>query len=306
MPPETATTLVKTAGQIRTSDGPFAETKEVLGGFDLIEVENLDAALEWARKCPARTGSSRCTRCSTSRRWAEPASRSPGGDHVAMNRRAARTSPVAAAFADHWPTVVARLARRYGDLSLAEECAAEAFAEAAVRWQQQPVREPGAWLWTVAQRRAVDRIRHDTQFARRLPLLAPEERGTAVADDPVTDHLALLFGCCHPALSRESQVALTLRAVNGLSLAQIAGVLHTSPDTLTRRLTRARTKLRANAVPFTIPAPEHWGGAAGAGSGGDPADLHRRAGQPWRSVADPRRPVRGGPLARVIGRAGRP
>ncbi len=166
---------------------------------------------------------------------------------------------MAAAFAAHWPTLVARLARRYRDLSLAEECAAEAFAEATKAWRGGMPQEPGAWLWTIAQRRAVDRMRREARFADRTHLLAqPNGPAPREADDPVTDHLALLFGMCHPCLSPDSQVALTLRCLNGLSTRQIATVFLTTTDTMTRRLTRARTRLAANAIPFQIPDPERW------------------------------------------------
>ncbi len=180
-----------------------------------------------------------------------------------MTGGSARASTVAAAFADHWPTLVARLARRYGDLALAEDCAAEAFAAAVPSWRLAPPDNPGGWLWTAAQRRAIDRLRQHGRWVDRAPLLAAHEvavdsRGEAPDVAAETDQLALLFGCCHPSLSTEAQVALTLRAVNGLSTEQIAKVFLTRTDTMTRRLTRAKTKLAANAVPFEIPEPEHW------------------------------------------------
>ncbi len=154
---------------------------------------------------------------------------------------------------------MARLARRYHDLSLAEECAAEAFVEATKAWRGGVPDEPGAWLWTIAQRRAIDRLRREARFADRAHLLAQPDGAVAQeADDPLHDHLALLFGMCHPCLSPESQVALTLRCLNGLSTRQIAAVFLTPTDTMTRRLTRARDKLAANAVPFRIPEPERW------------------------------------------------
>lgn len=168
-------------------------------------------------------------------------------------------SPVAAAFADHWPMLVARLARRYGDLTLAEDAAADAFAEATEAWRLAPPRNPGGWLWTTAQRRAVDRLRHASSVTRRAKLLAETPEVDAIGSTSAEyDQLALLFGCCHPSLSGEAQVALTLRAVNGLSTHQIAAVFLTRTDTMTRRLTRAKAKLAANAMPFEVPGPEHW------------------------------------------------
>lgn len=173
-----------------------------------------------------------------------------------------RTSSVSAAFAEHWPVIVARLARRYGDLALAEDCAADAFAAAVQSWRVEPPTNPGGWLWTAAQRRAIDRRRrgataatHAAEVMAGQPITEPADAGQPNAS---LDQLALLFGCCHPSLSGEAQVALTLRAVNGLSTRQIAEVFLVSVETMTRRLTRARTKLAANAVPFEIPEPEQW------------------------------------------------
>lgn len=179
-----------------------------------------------------------------------------------------RSSAVASAFAEHWPVIVARLARRYGNLALAEDCTADAFAAAVAAWRVERPTNPGGWLWTTAQRRAIDRLRRGNTEAAYAPQLAARtgDRGSSVEPDPThsdteqpgTDELALLFGCCHPSLSPQAQVALTLRAVNGLSTRQIARVFLVSVDTMTRRLTRARTTLTANAVPFEIPDPEHW------------------------------------------------
>ncbi|MFV0458487.1 MAG: RNA polymerase sigma factor [Actinomycetales bacterium] len=184
---------------------------------------------------------------------------------MSTEHRSARDSPVAAVFGEQWPLLVARLVRRTGDLSLAEECAGEAFVEAVATWGSSAPANPGGWLWTVAHRRAVDRLRRAERFATRVPVLAQEETawdagpdGERHRDDPVTDHLALLFGCCHPALSSQAQVALMLRYVNGLSSAQIARVLLVSQDTMTRRLTRAKAKVTAARVPFAIPDAEHW------------------------------------------------
>ncbi len=176
-----------------------------------------------------------------------------------------RNSVVAAAFAEHWPVIVARLARRYGDLALAEDCTADAFAAAVHAWRVERPANPGGWLWTAAQRRAIDRLRRRGTEAAHAAEVGAHQTASQEADvdqaglePPGTEELALLFGCCHPSLSPPAQVALTLRAVNGLSTRQIAQVFLVSVDTMTRRLTRARTKLAANAVPFEIPDPEHW------------------------------------------------
>ena len=174
-----------------------------------------------------------------------------------------RASAVDAAFAREWTPLVAALARRFGDLGLAEDSAAEAFAEAARTWGDTPPERPGAWLQTVARRRAVDVLRHREGFAARAPLLVastegPPSEASAVDDDPVDDQLALVFGCCHPAVSMDARVALTLRAVHGLSTAQIADAFLVGHETMTRRLHRARTKVRDGGIGFRIPEREHW------------------------------------------------
>ncbi len=152
--------------------------------------------------------------------------------------------------------MVAVLVRDIGDLDLAEDVAQEAFVEAARRWEHDgwPDR-PAAWLLTTARRRAIDRARRDQRFADRVPALVA--RRLARSDEPsghelVDDQLALLLGCCHPALAADAQVALTLRVVAGLSTAQIARAFFVSESTMGRRLSRAKTKIRGAGIPFTV------------------------------------------------------
>lgn len=161
-------------------------------------------------------------------------------------------------FRAEWFGLVATLVRDIGDLGLAEDSAQDAFIEATVNWPTtgSPDR-PGAWLLTTARRKAIDRVRRDARFAERLPhLLEPvivNDPGTNTAPTgPLDEQLALLVGCCHPALAPESQVALTLRAVAGLSTAQIARAFFVSGSIMTGRLTRARTKIREARIPFVL------------------------------------------------------
>ncbi|MCB0970022.1 MAG: RNA polymerase subunit sigma-24 [Acidimicrobiales bacterium] len=165
-------------------------------------------------------------------------------------------SPVAQVFADAWPQLVATLVRDLGDLALAEDCASDAFVEAAARWGSDgsPDR-PAAWLLTTARRKAIDRVRRDQRFADRLPALAEraERGGEPRSHDLVDDQLALIFGCCHPSLAADAQVALTLREVCGLSTGQIASAFLVPPETMAKRLVRAKAKIRAAGVPFTVP-----------------------------------------------------
>lgn len=167
-------------------------------------------------------------------------------------------SAVDAAFRTEWPRLVATLTRELRDLQLAEDVAQEAFAEAARRWRTDGApRAPGAWLLTTARRKAIDVIRRDRRFEDRLPALAeaaerpPDERRL------VDDQLALVFGCCHPALSVEAQVALTLRSVAGLTTEQIAHAFLVPTATMAKRLVRAKHKVRAAGIPFVVPEPDH-------------------------------------------------
>ena len=144
-----------------------------------------------------------------------------------------------------------------GDFDLAEDAAAEAFAVAAQRWPSDGVpSNPAAWLVTTARRKAIDRLRRDRVLADKLRLLEAGARG-AEQDMQTTEipdeRLELIFLCCHPALAREAQVALTLRAVAGLSTEQIARAFLVPAETMKRRLTRAKTKIAAAGIPFRVP-----------------------------------------------------
>ena len=166
--------------------------------------------------------------------------------------------------------MLASLIGYFGDFDLAEEAAAEAFAVAAQRWPSGGVPDnPGAWLVTTARHRAIDRLRRDRVLASKLPLLAPEPTTDepaeeAMAGPPIPDErLELIFMCCHPALAIEAQVALTLRAVAGLTTEEIARAFLVPAETMKRRLTRAKAKIKAAGIPFGVPAasrlPERLG-----------------------------------------------
>jgi len=156
--------------------------------------------------------------------------------------------------------VLACLIGYLGDFDLAEEAAAEAFAIAAQRWPGTGMPDnPGAWLVTTARRRAIDRLRRDRVLAAKLHLLAetePSDPGEdAMADAPIPDErLELVFMCCHPALAAEVQVALTLRAVAGLTTEEIARAFLVPAETMKRRLTRAKSKIKVAGIPFAVPA----------------------------------------------------
>lgn len=162
--------------------------------------------------------------------------------------------------------VVATLAKTTGDLGLAEDLSQEAVVEALEQWPERGVpSNPGAWLTTVAKRRAIDgwrrRERLDDRYAALAHDLADETERSDHADtwQPIDDDvLRLIFVACHPALSRESQVALTLRVVGGLTSEEIARMLLVPVATVQARITRAKKTLSAAAVPFEVPDPAAW------------------------------------------------
>ena len=160
---------------------------------------------------------------------------------------------------EEWARVVATLARRFGDLDIAEEAAAEAFAVAVQRWPSGGVPpNPGAWLTTTANHKAIDRIRRekkrdDKQWeARMLSEDGPPEPLGAIDDE----RLRLIFTCCHPALAMEARVALTLRMVGGLSVAEIARAFLAQESTVGQRITRAKAKIKAARIPYRVPSAE--------------------------------------------------
>jgi RNA polymerase sigma-70 factor (ECF subfamily) len=170
-------------------------------------------------------------------------------------------------FRDEWGRVLASLIGYFRDFDLAEDAAAEAFAIAAQRWPSDGVPDsPAGWLITTARRRAIDRLRRDHILAAKLRLLAAAEAAAQppAGQDPAEDivdttaipdeRLELVFMCCHPALAVEAQVALTLRAVGGLSAEEIARAFLVPPETMKRRLTRAKSKIKVAGIPFGVPS----------------------------------------------------
>jgi RNA polymerase sigma factor (sigma-70 family) len=167
------------------------------------------------------------------------------------------------------PQALGALVRRYGHFDVAEDAVQEALLAAAVQWPEAGLpANPRAWLITVASRRLSDRLRADGARSRReaaaaalaLPgdLLAPAADDDRPADRD--DTLALLFLCCHPALSPTSQVALTLRAVGGLTTAQIASAFLIPETTMGQRINRAKQRIRGAGIPFRMPRPDEWDG----------------------------------------------
>ena len=164
---------------------------------------------------------------------------------------------IARAHHEEWARVVAGLARRFGDLDLAEDAAAEAYVAAVERWPRDGIPpKPGAWLTTTATRKAIDRLRRESrrdakhQAAYMLSDDTPPEPTGPVEDD----RLRLVFICCHPALSMEARVALTLRLHGGLTVDEIAHAFLVPETTIAQRITRAKAKIKAARVPYRVPS----------------------------------------------------
>jgi len=157
--------------------------------------------------------------------------------------------------------VLAATVRVTGDIDLAEECVQDAYARALASWGTAGIpTKPGAWLTTVARRRAIDVLRHTSTHDRALPLLvervtAPDP-GELDSPDVTDDRLRLIFTCCHPAIAPEAQVALTLRLLCGLTTAEVARAFLVSEPTMAARITRAKKKIATARIPYRVPPVE--------------------------------------------------
>lgn len=203
------------------------------------------------------------------------------GTAAASTRRPDAEAALVRAFADEWGSVVATLIRTTGDWALAEDATQDAFAAAARRWPDDGVPDrPGAWLTTVARNAARDRLRRGAAEARALRRLAadPTDPAGVVGDagGPAPDshdddagaaagasldatvpddRLRLVFTCCHPALPPEARIALTLRTLCGLTVAEVARAFGVSEPAMAKRLVRARQKIAHARIPYRVPGP---------------------------------------------------
>ena len=165
---------------------------------------------------------------------------------------------VAEAHRRHWTQVLATTALLTRDLDLAEECTQDAYEQALRAWPDHGIPDrPGAWLTTTARNRARDVLRRESAFRRAMPLLVPEQTEpgpeSGFGDD---GRLRLIFTCCHPALSGDAQIALTLRLVCGLSTAEVARAFLVREPTMAARITRAKKKISTARIPYRVPSPD--------------------------------------------------
>ena len=161
---------------------------------------------------------------------------------------------------EEWGRILASLVSGLNDLQLAEDCLQEAVISALDHWGKNGLpRSPSAWLITVARRKALDKLRRAQNFARKeneiAYLLELENRSL---DDPMTEtipdkRLDMIFTCCHPALERKSQVALTLRTLGGLSMDEIAAAFLDKPSSMQKRITRAKQQIARGGIPYEVP-----------------------------------------------------
>ena len=175
------------------------------------------------------------------------------------------SAAIAQAFREERAIVLATLIRQAGDFQLAEDAVQEAFEGAVTAWRRDGVpANPGAWITTAARRRAIDRLRRNRSVADRAERLAELTRLDDQHEEPtmddesaiVDDRLRLIFTCCHPALAMPARVALTLRALGGLSTGEIARAFLVAEPTMGKRIVRAKRKIAEAHIPYRVPADE--------------------------------------------------
>ena len=274
---DSATSVRVREGETEITDGPFAVTKEVLAGYYILECADLDEALKRGRAVAKRAlrdgggASGHGARSMVERvaqRGRRPARRGGGrfGVSCGANPADAVSAAIERAFRDERAIVLATLIRLAGDFQLAEDAVQDAFEAAVTAWRRDGVpASPGAWITTAARRRAIDRLRRDRSVADRAERLAEltrldaqheEERSMDAESSIVDDRLRLIFTCCHPALEMPARVALTLRALGGMTTGEIARAFLVAEPTMGKRIVRAKRKIAEAHIPYRVPADD--------------------------------------------------
>ena len=259
-------------GNTTVIDGPFAETKELVAGFSIWEVASMDEAVEWVKRSPLRDSEVELRKVLDAEDFDESFAAEIA---AAEERRRAEptakpvvTSATQQAIDAVWriesARLIAGLARVVGDVGLAEDLAQDALVAALEQWPESGVPDnPGAWLMAVARRRGVDTIRRAVTLQSKVELLGRELSDHETPMDEIEfdphvedDVLRLMFTACHPVLSVEARVALTLKMVAGLSTEEIARAFLVQTTTMAARITRAKKALTEANVPFEVPVGE--------------------------------------------------
>ena len=259
-------------GNARVIDGPFAETKELVAGFSIWEVASMEEAVEWVKRSPFRDGEVELRKILDADDFGESfAAEIAAAEERLRAEPAARsvvTSATQQAIDAVWriesARLIAGLARVVRDVGLAEDLAQDALVAALEQWPESGVPDnPGAWLMAVARRRGVDTIRRAVTLQSKVELLGRELSDHETPMDEIEfdahvedDVLRLMFTACHPVLSVDARVALTLKMVAGLSTEEIARAFLVQTTTMAARITRAKKALTEADVPFEVPVGE--------------------------------------------------
>ncbi len=236
-------------GKAEVLDGPYADTKEQLAGYYLIDVPDLDAALAWAAKCP---GAAVGTNGSTADLADADGQRLSGAMTDALRAREAAERVARRSYGK----LVAYVSARTRDVAAAEDALSEAFAAALADWQESGIPDnPEAWLMAVARRRTIDAARraHTAHAAADHVRLIAEELDMAATSDIPDERLALMFACAHPAIDEGIRAPLIQQTILGFDAATIASAFLVAPATMGQRLSRAKQKIKQAGIPFRVP-----------------------------------------------------